>query len=205
MTSLHTIRLIACLGDLCLPLALWRWLRPSRREAGAALLASGWALSAAALAGVVSTYFGAAGFATPVVLGTPPDLLLSRVLLGGFCTALCFPSVSIPRLFGFAVALDLTFCMLARGMIDLHYLAAQALIVASYFIPAQMFAMDAGKPRSFRTRLTARGFSGWVAAGNSASADCDLQRWELERTVCAQLSRGQALFAIAHRACGPAR
>ena len=140
MTMLYTTRLILCLVDLCLPLVVWWCLRPSRRETAAALLASGWVLSAAALAGVASTRIGASGFAPPVVLGVPPDLLLSRVLLGGFCTALCFPSVSIRRLYRFAVIVDLTVCALAGGVVDLRSLAVQALIVALYFIPAQLFA-----------------------------------------------------------------
>jgi len=154
VTSLHTIRLFACLVDLCLPLVVWRWLRPSRRETGAALLASGWALFAAALAGLASTHIDAGALASPVVLGTSLDVLLSRVLLGGFCVALCFNAVPLLRLCGFAIAFDLWFCTLAGGVIDLRSLAVQALIVALYFIPAQLFARWTRESRNLPVRAS---------------------------------------------------
>ncbi|MFI5118360.1 MAG: methyltransferase family protein [Terriglobales bacterium] len=137
-----------------MPLALWWRLRPSRRETGAGLLASGWALFATALAGLAATYFGFAALSAPLLLGTPPDLLLSRVLLGGFCTALCFPSVPILRLCGFAIAFDLTFCTVAGGVNDLRSLAVQALIVALYFIPAQLFARWTRESRNLPVRAS---------------------------------------------------
>jgi len=154
VTSLPIIRLVACLVELCLPLVLWSWLQPARREAAAALLASGWALPAAALGGLASTHFGLVAFPTPVVLGTPPDLLLGRVLLGGFLSALCFPSVSIRRLYVFALALDLAYSTWAGGVFATRYLPCQALTVALYFIPAQLFARWTRENRDLAARAS---------------------------------------------------
>jgi protein-S-isoprenylcysteine O-methyltransferase Ste14 len=138
--TVHTIRLVFGSIALSLPLLLWLWLRPARREAAGALLASGWALPAAVLGGLMSTHFGAVTFPAPDVLGVPPDLLLGRVLLGGFVAALCFPSVSILRLYGFALALDLAYTSLAGGVFTIRYLPVHMLVVAFYLIPAQLFA-----------------------------------------------------------------
>jgi protein-S-isoprenylcysteine O-methyltransferase Ste14 len=134
--------------------ALWLWLRPVRREAAAALLASGWALPAAVLGGLASTQFGSVVFPAPVVLGTPPDLLLGRMLLGGFVADLCFPSVSILRLYGFALALDLAYSSLAGGVFEIRYLPVEALIVALYLIPAQLFARWTRENRSLAARAS---------------------------------------------------
>ncbi len=152
---LYTTRLILCLVDLCLPLAVWWWLRPARRETAAALLASGWALSAAAFAGVVSTYFGIAASSVPLLLGTPLDLLLGRAMLGGFVCALGFPSLSIRRLYVFALISDLAYGAIAGGGVNVRWLPLQALIVALYFIPAQLFARwtREGRDLPFRASL----------------------------------------------------
>jgi len=140
VTSLPTVRLIVFLAESCVPVALWLLLRPARRETSAALLASGWALPAAVLGGLVTTHFGWVAFPVPLVLGTPPDLLLGRVLLGGFVAALCFPSVSILRLYVFILALDAAGSLWARGVFAIRTLPLEALVVAFYCIPAQLFA-----------------------------------------------------------------
>jgi protein-S-isoprenylcysteine O-methyltransferase Ste14 len=150
--TLPTIRLVFDSIALSLPLLLWLWLHPVRREAAAALLASGWALPAAVLGGLVSTRFGAVTFPAPVVLGTPPDLLLGRVLLGGFVAALCFPSVSILRLYGFALALDLADTSLTGGVFTIRDLPVHMLVVAFYLIPAQLFARWTRENRRLVTR-----------------------------------------------------
>ena len=154
MTTVLTIRLASCLVELFLLLALWLWLRPDRRDAAAALLASGWALPAAVLGGLVFTHFGAVTFRAPVVLGTPPDLLLGRMLLGGVVAALCFPSVSIFRLYGFALALDLAYSSLAGGVFAIRDLPVEALIVALYLIPAQLFARWTRENRNLAARAS---------------------------------------------------
>ncbi len=154
MTTLPTIRLVSCLVELCLPLALWLWFQPVRRKAAAALLASGWALPAAAFGGLVSTHFGFVTFPAPVVLDTPPDLLLGRMLLGGFVAALCFPSVSILRLYGFTLASDLAYSSLTGGVFAIRYLPVQALIVAFYLIPAQLFARWTRENRDLAARAS---------------------------------------------------
>jgi len=140
VTALPTIRWIACLVELCVSITLWLWLRPSRRVRAAALLASGWALPAALLAGLTSTHFGLVASAPPLVLGTPLDLLLGRVLFGGCFSALCFSAVPMRRLYGFALAFDLAYSALAGAGCNIRSVPIQALIVALYFIPAQLFA-----------------------------------------------------------------
>jgi protein-S-isoprenylcysteine O-methyltransferase Ste14 len=150
--TLPTIRLVFGSVVLSLPPLLWLWLRLARREAAAALLASGWALPAAVLGGLVSVHFGAVTFPAPVILGTPPDLLLGRMLLGGFVAALYFPSISILRLYGFALASDLACTSLAGGVFTIRYLPVHILVVAFYLIPAHLFARWTRENRRLATR-----------------------------------------------------
>jgi protein-S-isoprenylcysteine O-methyltransferase Ste14 len=133
---------------------LWLWLRPHRRDAAAGLLASGWALPAAILGGLASTHFSLVAFPAPIVLGTPPDLLLGRILLGGFVAALCFPSVPILRLYSFALASDLAYGSLVGGVFAIRHLPVQALMVAFYLIPAQLFATCTRENRNLAARAS---------------------------------------------------
>ena len=100
----------------------------------------------------MATSFNLVNFPGPLVLGTPPALLLGRVLLGGFVTALCFSFVPIGPLYVFALAFDLAGTALAGGVVTIRTLPAQALLVAIYFIPAQLFARWTRENRNLRTR-----------------------------------------------------
>jgi len=150
VTGLEIVRLAVCVAELCALPLLWLGLHPTRRSAAAAFLASGWVLACAALAGILVSSGGSRSF--PSIFGTPADLLLSRVLLGGFFVALCFPAVSLFRLYFFALACDLANASLANVELSVRHLPLHALVVAIYFLPAQLFSRWTRQDRNLYAR-----------------------------------------------------
>ena len=100
----------------------------------------------------MATSFGLVSYHGPLVLDAPLALLLGRVLVGGFVTALCFPSVRLGRLYVFALASDLACTVLAGGGRAMRSVPVEALLVAFYFLPAQLFARWTRERRNLGAR-----------------------------------------------------
>ncbi len=126
---------------------------PARRVFAAALLASGWVLPAAVLAGLLATRLRLWNVAPPLLLGSPPDVLLVRAFIFGAGAALLFPHTGLRLLLAGACVVDLLY-LRTRGFLPLTpgAVAFDVLAVAFCFVPAQLFSRWTHEDR----RLTLR-------------------------------------------------
>ena len=113
-----------------------------RKHWAAALLASGWALPAAVLAGLLATRLALWTAPPPLLLGSPAWLLAARAVFLGALLALLFPRSGLGRLYALSLGSDATLLYLTGALRPLSAgrLIFEAAAVAFCLLPAQCFA-----------------------------------------------------------------
>jgi protein-S-isoprenylcysteine O-methyltransferase Ste14 len=127
-----------------------------RKDLAAALLASGWALPAAVLAGLLATRFSLWTGLPPLLLGSPAWLLAARAVFLGALLALAFPRLDLGGLYVLALGGDVALLYFTGALAPLSAsrLIFEAAAVAFCLLPAQCFARWTREDR----RLQARGW-----------------------------------------------
>ena len=127
---------------------------PSRKDWAAALLASGWALPAAVLAGLLATRFALWTAPAPLLLGSPAWLLAARAVFLGALLALAFPRRDLTGVYVLALGGDVTLLSIGGALAPLNAgrLLFEAAAVAFCVLPAQFFARWTREDRRLEAR-----------------------------------------------------
>lgn len=164
----------------------WLWTRPSRRLAGAALVAACWTMPTLLALHILATSRGWWRFDATggTLMELPVDLYIAWALLWGAFPALVLRGVPLPFLATGAFAADLVLMPAAAPVIRLgeRWLLGEGLALAAVLVPAQLLARWTADERQLpaRAALQALTFAGLVGFGAPAIAfDMTGRAWPL--------------------------
>lgn len=138
------IRSFALLLPLLVAAVAWLYVLPSRRAAGAACLATLWALPSLVALHRLASFFEwwTFDFIGGSIFGMPADLLFGWALLWGALPALLLPRMQLTTMMMLAIGVDLLLMPLCAPVVQLgaHWLTGELVAVIVVLAPAQLLA-----------------------------------------------------------------